>query len=153
MRSKITVVGEQPHPVVDELSAGDRLNVAAVAADAWHDLAGSDVVVVLDGADVPEAARAALRRASCAMLLVATADPERDVTRALEAGLAPRPRVVGIAREHVLAATEAFAFGRRATLPVAVMCQGELGIENRVATVTATLGVTGIERIGEEDPR
>ena len=148
MRSKIAVIGEQADEVVTSLREGDRFDVHAVAPDAWHDLAGADVVVVVDGADVPAAAAASLRRASCAVLLVATADPERDAERALEAGLAPRPRVVGVTPGDVMAATEAIVFGRVTTLQAAVLCRGELGVQDRVATVPVTLGAAGIERIG-----
>ena len=124
------------------------MDVAVVASDAWADLAGSEVVVVLDGADVPAAAVAALRRASCAVLVVATADVERDVLRALEAGLAPRPRVLGVAVDDVVVAVEAIVFGRRTTVDAAVLCRGELGVEDRVATVPVVLGPAGIQRIG-----
>ena len=148
MRSKITVIGDDPDSTVDTLSAGDRAHVAHVRPEDWADLAGSDAVVVLDGADVPVAARAALRRASLAVLVVATSEPERDVVRALEAGLAPRPRVFGVRPEDVTAAVEAIVFGRRTTLEAAVLCRGELGIEDRVAMVPVTLGAPGIERIG-----
>ena len=147
MRYKITVIGDDPEDTVERLSAGDRAHVSHVRPDQWADLAGSDAVVVLDGADVPVAARAALRRASLAVLVVATADPERDVDRALEAGLAPRPRVIGVRPPDVVAAVEAIVFGRRTTLDAAVLCRGELGIDG-VAMVPVTLGAPGIERIG-----
>jgi hypothetical protein len=146
MRSKIAVIGEQA--VVGALRAGDRFAVVPVAPEAWSDLAGADVVVVTDGTDVPEAARAALRRASQAMLVVATGDLERDGVRALEAGLAPRPRVLGVRRDDLVAAVEAIVFGRLTQLEAAVLCRGELGIEDRVATVPVTLGAAGIEQIG-----
>ena len=149
MRSKISVIGDDQQ-VVERLREGDRKDVAAVASDAWADLAGSEVVVVLDGADVPAAAVAALRRASCAVLVVATADLERDVLRALEAGLAPRPRVLGVGVDDLVAAVEAIVFGRRTTVDAAVLCRGELGVEDRVATVPVVLGAAGIQRIGAE---
>lgn len=148
MRSKITVIGDHVKQVLAQLREGDRFDVIHVAPDAWADLAGSDVVVVLDGADVPTAARAALRRASLAILLVATGDAEADVLRALDAGLAPRPRVLGLAPDDVVAAAEAIVFGRATALHGAVLCRGELGIEDRVSTVPVTLGAAGIERIG-----
>ena len=148
MRSKISVIGDPTDETVRRLSEGDRLAVSAVAPDAWADLAGSEVVVVIDGADVAPAAVAALRRASCAVLVVATDDPERDVNRALEAGLAPRPRVVGVPPGEVVAAVEAIVFGRQTTLQGAVLCRGELGIQDRVATVPVTLGAPGIVKIG-----
>ena len=56
MRSKITVVGERTEQTIDRLREGDRFAVAAVAPDSWADLAGSDDIVVTDGADVQAAA-------------------------------------------------------------------------------------------------
>jgi hypothetical protein len=144
MRSKITVIGDtrgEP-PVTD-----DRADLVTVT-DEWADLAGSDVVVLGTGVDVVRAASAVARRAPAAVMLLATADGERDCAAALATSLLPRPRVLAIAPQDVPAAVEAVLYGREAALEAAVLCRGELGIEDRVATVPVRVGAGGVRRIG-----
>jgi hypothetical protein len=146
MRSKITVIGDTGG---ERLGAGDRADVVTVTDESWADLAGSEVVVVGDGVDVATAAAAVARRAPAAVVLVVTADGERDCAAALETSLLPRPRVLAVAPGDLPAAVEAVLYGREAALEAAVLCRGELGIEDRVATVPVQVGAGGVRRIGE----
>jgi malate/lactate dehydrogenase len=148
MRSKISVVGEQGNDLAGALGSGDRHDVVALNG-ASPDLAGSDVVV-LAGGDVAGAASAVARRAPAAVLIVATADHEADCAVAVEASLLPRPRVIGVPADAVTAAVEAVLFGRGIELRAAVLCRGEEGVDERVATVTVWLSAGGVRRIGEE---
>jgi hypothetical protein len=149
MRSKITVVGDSGggEGLASTLSAGDRADVVTVSG-AWADLAGSEVVVLGGGADVPAAAGEVARRAPAAVVVLATADGERDCAAALEASLLPRPRVFAVAPGDVQAAVEAVVHGREAALEAAVLCRGELGIDDRVATVPVRVGPGGVRSIG-----
>jgi hypothetical protein len=144
MRSKITVIGDTAG---ERLGADGRVDVVTVT-DEWADLAGSDVVVLGEGVDVATAASAVARRAPAAVMLVATADRERDCATALEVSLLPRPRVFAVAPDDVPAAAEAVLYGREAALDAAVLCRGELGIEDRVATVRVRVGAGGVLAIG-----
>lgn len=146
MRSKITVVGDAASDVVVALRAGDHADVTAVT-DTWADVAGSEVVVVTGG-DLTAAGRQVARRAPGAVVLVATADAERDCARVLASSLLPRPRVFGVVREDVRTAVEAVVFGRDVALQAAALCRGELGIEDRVATVPVRVGAGGLRSIG-----
>jgi len=131
------------------LVGADCADVVSVdRADAFDDIAGSEVVVLVEGVDVPAAARAAARRAAASVMLVATADIERDTAAALEASLLPRPRAFGVVAGDVATAVEAILFGRDAPLQVAALCRGELGIDDRVATVPAQVGTGGLRAIG-----
>jgi hypothetical protein len=146
MRSKITVVGESGSALAHALKADGRCSVVSLAEGA-PDLAGSDVVVIAGG-DVAAAAEAAARRAPSAVLLVATPDREADCATAVETSLLPRSRVVGVARDDVVGAAEAVLYGRELELRAAVLCRGEEGVDDRVATVPVRLGTGGVRRIG-----
>ena len=112
------------------------------------DVPGAEVVVVLDAADVATTASEIARRAPAAVVLVATPDAERDCATVLDVSLLPRHQVVGIPTGDVAAAVEAVVFGRELALHGAALCRGELGIEDRVATVPLRLGAGGVRRIG-----
>jgi hypothetical protein len=144
MRSKITVIGDTGG---ESLATGNRVDVVTVT-DEWADLAGSDVVVLGDGVDVATAAGAVARRAPAAVVVLATGDGERDCAAALDASLLPRPRVLAVAPDDVGAVVEAVLYGSEAALEAAVLCRGELGIEDRVATVPVRVGAGGVRRIG-----
>jgi hypothetical protein len=145
MRGKISVVGGGD--AFDGLG-GQRVTVVRLDAPAGDRLAGSDVVVVARGADVAGAARATARRASAAVLVVATGGGEQDCATALQASLLPRTRVVGVEPADAVAAVEAVLFECETPLECWALCRGELGIEDRVAQVPAVLGAGGIRRIG-----
>jgi malate/lactate dehydrogenase len=145
MRSKISVVDVGRPDLTDALSSG-RVNVLTVNGN-WHDLAGSDVVV-LAGGEVRAAAREIARRAPAAVLVVATGDSEADCAAVLQESLLPRPRVIGVARDDVAAVVEAVLYGGETRVDAAVLCRGELGIDDRVATVPVRLGRGGVRRIG-----
>jgi malate/lactate dehydrogenase len=146
MRSKITVVGESGSALAHALSDEGRCTVVSLA-EGSPDLAGADVVVIAGG-DVAAAAEAAARRASGSVLLVATPHAEADTAIAVERSLLPRSRVVGVARDDVPTAAEAVLYGKEAELRAAVLCRGEEGIDDRVATVPVRLGARGVRRIG-----
>lgn len=145
MRGKITVIGGGG--ALDGLRE-ERVTVLRLDAPGAERLAGSDVVVIGEGADVAGAARATARRASGAVLVVATADGERDCATALQASLLPRARVVGVDPTDAVAAAEAVLYARETPLECWALCRGELGIDERVAQVPAVLGAGGIRRIG-----
>ena len=147
MRSKISIIGEGAQGLAVDLAAGDRAQVTTVHGDRLDDLAGSDVVVLVAGADAEAAGRAVARRASGAVVLVATAEAETDTQTVLDASLLPRPRVVGVARGDIAEAAEAIIFGREVALEGAACCRGELGLD-RVATVPLRVGAGGIRAIG-----
>jgi hypothetical protein len=150
MTSKITVIGEGD--VVTSLTGEDgRVPVTHLREAAGELLAGSDVVVVAAGVDVAGAARAAARRASGSVLLVATGAGERDCTTALSASLLPRSRVLAVEPADVVAAVAAVVDGRDTPLEAWAYCRGELGIDDRVAQVPVVLGAGGLRRIGRED--
>ncbi len=131
------------------LVGADCAEVVAVdRPEAFADIAGSEVVVLVEGVDVAAAARAVARRAPGAVLLVATSDAERDTATALEAGLMPRPRAFGVVAQDVATAVEAVIFGRDTPLQAAALCRGELGIEDRVATVPVRVGTGGLRAVG-----
>jgi hypothetical protein len=52
--------------------------------------------------------------------------------------------------DAVTTAVEAVLFGRGTELRAAVMCRGEEGVDERVATVTVWLSAGGVRRIGAE---
>ena len=147
MQSKITVIGEGQ--VASRLNGeADRVRVSTLADAAPEALAGSDVVVLAEGADVADAARATARRASGAVLLVATDHGQRDCATALQASLLPRSRVMAVAPDDAQAAVAALLYGRETALEGWAYCRGELGIEDRVAQVPFVLGAGGLRRIG-----
>lgn len=147
MRSRISIIGDGAGEVARALAAGDRAQVTAVAGNRLDDLAGSDVVVLVQGADPGAAGVAVARRASGAVVLVATDDPEGDAQTVLDASLLPRPRVLGVAIADVPVAAEAVIFGREVALQAAACCRGELGLD-RVATVPVRVGAGGLRAIG-----
>lgn len=147
MRSKISIIGEGAGELATELAAGDRAQVTAVGGGRLDDMAGSDVVVLVPGADPEAAGRAVARRAAGAVVLVATDDAEADTQTVLDASLLPRPRVVGVGRGDVAVAAEAIIFGREVALKGAACCRGEMGLD-RVATVPVRVGAGGIRAIG-----
>jgi len=137
--------------VLTSLTGGDtRLQVTHLTEPAGELLAGSDVVVLAQGADVAEAAAATARRASASVLVVATDDGQRDCDTALRASLLPRSRVVAVAPADAAAATAAVAYGHDTPVEGWAYCRGELGIEDRVAQVPLVLGAGGLRRIGRE---
>ena len=119
-----------------------------VAEASLDDMAGSDVVVLLPGVDAGAVGAAAARRAAGAVVLVATADAEADTQAGLDASLLPRPRVIGVARDDLATAAEAIVFGREVALSGAACCRGELGVDDRVATVPLRVGAGDIRAIG-----
>lgn len=146
MTSKITIIGEG-----ESLSGeSDRVNVTHLTQLSGELLAGSDVVVVTDGVDVGEAARATARRASGSVLVVATEHGERDCATALSASLLPRSRVIAVAPADVTTAVDAVAYGRDTPLEAWAYCRGELGIDDRVALVPVVLGAGGLRSIGRD---
>ena len=147
MRSKISIIGEGAGELALELAAGDRAQVTAVAGDRLDDIAGSDVVVLVAGADPDTVGRAVARRAAGAVVVVATGAAEADTQVVLDASLLPRPRVVGVEPGDIAAAAEAIVFGREVALEAAACCRGELGLD-RVATVPVRIGTGGIRAIG-----
>jgi len=150
MRSKITVIGEGD--VLTSLTGEDaRAQVTALAEPSAELMAGSDVVVVATGVDVADAARATARRASGSVLVVATADGERDCATALSVSLLPRSRVLAVDPADVAAAVGAVVYGRDTPLKAWAFCRGELGIDDRVAQVPVVLGAGGLRRIGRAD--
>lgn len=148
MRSKISVIGRHGESLVEALRAAQRADVTWVRGDAYADVAGSEVVVLAEGADVGAAARAAAVRAAASVIVVATARFTSDTADALEASLFPRPRLFGVAAEDAAPAVDAVLFGRDETFTVAALCRGELGVEDRVETVPARVGRGGLRAIG-----
>lgn len=139
MRSKISVIGELTH----DLRAVDvRADVTHVEGDAYADCAGSEVVVLTDGADVPAAAAAVARRAGAAVLVVATPDFEADTAVALSASLLPRPRVFGVTPDAAAEAVEAVLFGRGVPLTVAAC------VDDTVELTGARVGAGGLQALG-----
>jgi malate/lactate dehydrogenase len=128
-----------------------------VRAGEWADAAGADLVVV--DAVAEDTAREIAQRCSGAVVVVATADPERDVAALLEGTRLPRARIVGVAPAgaagpitRAARATEivdAVLRDRRRALRVAVEvlaedgAEGEGGVELREARV----GAGGIQAI------
>ncbi len=147
MRGKITVIGNSR--AADALAADDRLEVRRLAGPDAEQLAGSDLVLVAQGVDMAEAARATALRAPAAVLLLETGPDLEDCDVALGASLLPRPRVFGVDASDAVAAGEAVLFDRETKLEVFARCRGELGIEDRVARVPATVGRGGLRRIGD----
>ena len=131
MRSKITVIGAPG--VTDILSVGDIADVVGEEG-----LPGSDVVVIGPGADVAAAARRAASRASGAAVIVLGG----DVRAALAASFLPRGRVFGVTDDVLRDAVEAVVLDRRVTIEVEMV-----GLDDRVATVPASLGAGGIREL------
>ncbi|HWT92431.1 MAG TPA: hypothetical protein VN238_05510 [Solirubrobacteraceae bacterium] len=148
MRSKISVIGENGESVVTSLKAAGRADVTWVRGDAYADCAGSEVVVLAEGADVRAAAKAAAVRAAASVIVVATERFASDTSGALKASLFPRPRLFGVAPADAVAAVDAVLFARDETFTVAALCRGELGVEDRVETVPARVGRGGLRAIG-----
>lgn len=148
MRSKISVIGDNGESLVDALRAAGRADVTWVQGDAYADVAGSEVVVLADGADVGAAAKAAAVRAAASVIVVATERFADDTATALKASLFPRPRLFGVAPDDATAAVDAVLFARDEPLTVAALCRGELGVEDRVETVPARVGRGGLRAIG-----
>jgi malate/lactate dehydrogenase len=147
MRGKITVIGNSQ--AADALAADPRFEVTRLSEPDAEQLAGSDLVLVAQGVDMAEAARATARRAPAAVLLLETGPDLDDCEVALGASLLPRPRVFGVDASDAVAAGEAVLFDRETTLQVFARCRGELGIEDRVAQVPATVARGGLRKIGE----
>src|SRR4051812_38367707 len=101
MRGKISVIDATRSGIVESLRVSDAADVVQVQFGEWPDLAGSDVVVLVDDTDIAAAARGVARRAPGAVLLVVTADPEGDCAAAIHASLLPRGRVMGLAADDV----------------------------------------------------
>jgi hypothetical protein len=142
MRSKITVLGEK-ELFTRMLSEGDWVRVCG-----GEHVAGSHLVVVGEGIDAREAGALVARRASGAVVIVATADPKAGVAAVLEGSLLPRGRVVGLHGDLVRAAAEAVLLGRDTTMEGAVHLRGELGIEDEISVVPLVVGRGGVRRIG-----
>jgi hypothetical protein len=143
MRSKITVLGdEREGELFPLLAEGDWVDLGGEDG-----LSGSDVVVFGDG-DVTAGARRAAEHASGAVLLVVTRDVIGGVSDALVASLLPRGRVIGVRPDQVRTAAEAVVLGRETALEAAVLCRGELGIDDEVRVVPVVVGSGGVRRIG-----
>ena len=148
MRSKISVIGDNGESLVDALRAAGRADVTWVRESAYADAAGSEVVVLADGADIAAAAKAAAVRAAASVIVVATERFADDTATALKASLFPRPRLFGVAPGDAVAAVDAVLFARDEPFTVAALCRGELGVEDRVETVPARVGRGGLRAIG-----
>ena len=142
MRSKITVLGECD-VLTQLLSEGEWVHVCT-----GEHIAGSHVVVVCEGVDARAAGDLVARRASGAVVIVATSDPKAGVADVLAASLLPRGRVVGLHADHVRPAAEAVVLGRDHTVEGAVLLRGELGIDDEVSVVPLVVGRGGVRRIG-----
>lgn len=152
MRSKITVIGtgETSEALVATLAAADHSDVVRVMGeDEWETLAGSRVVVLVDG-DAELVGREVARRASGAVIVLATAEPLADTRAALASSLLPRARVFGVEQSPpaVMRAVEAVIFDRGVELRAAAHCRGECGHEDKVARVPVTVGRGGLRGIG-----
>ena len=152
MRSKITVIGtgEISEALVATLAAADHSDVVRIMGeDDWATLAGSRVVVVVDG-DAEVVGREVARRASGAVIVLATAEPLADTRAALASSLLPRARVFGVEQSPpaVMRAVEAVIFDRGVSLRAAAHCRGECGHDDKVARVPVTVGRGGLRGIG-----
>lgn len=142
MRSKITVLGESD-VLTQRLTEGDWTHVCG-----RDHIAGSHLVVVTDGVDPREAGALIARRASGAVVLVATSDPKAGVSAVLAGSLLPRGRIVGVHRDVVRQAAEAVVLDRELVVEGAVLVRGELGIDDEVSVVPLVLGRGGVRKIG-----